>query len=389
MKLIYLLTTAILGLTLAGCTTEELDSLTNTQQNAIDFSALNTHVGRALLIDNSNIKNYDFNVYAYTKDGKTFMGDNSWYGGITIRYNNTSPNPSWVYMNESDIRYWPTETDANALNFYAIMPIISRDSPAFPRFLWEFTHNKQQIHYSMVDEYNNAENDFNLDILYAIANNMKLSNSNAGKVPLQFNHALSQVVFQAKTRHNNIQVDIQELKIVNLKLAGLFTLPTSTSPAKWQYKDSISYEPIDENDENIVRASVMPHLNVFNPTEGRIISVTESLTDISTDDKPLLVLPQTLTAWNFAIGAGDDKTQSCLKIKCRIKQNGTYVHGKSDYEYLYMPFGVTWQPGKRYIYTLIFGGGYDQNGNPILSPINFEASTEGWVESTSNIKANE
>ena len=45
-----------------------------------------------------------------------------------------------------------------------------------------------------------------------------------------------------------------------------------------------------------------------------------------------------------------------------------------------MPFGASWQPGNRYVYTLIFGGGYDENGNPILTPINFEADVEGWTD---------
>ena len=39
-----------------------------------------------------------------------------------------------------------------------------------------------------------------------------------------------------------------------------------------------------------------------------------------------------------------------------------------------------WKPGKRYIYTLIFGGGYDDQGEPILSPITFNAATADWVD---------
>lgn len=53
--------------------------------------------------------------------------------------------------------------------------------------------------------------------------------------------------------------------------------------------------------------------------------------------------------------------------------------GSADaYGNLYVPFGADWQPGKRYIYTLVFGGGYDVNGNSILTPINFTADTEAW-----------
>lgn len=60
--------------------------------------------------------------------------------------------------------------------------------------------------------------------------------------------------------------------------------------------------------------------------------------------------------------------------------------GSDDaYDNLYVPFGADWQPGKRYIYTLVFGGGYDVNGNSILTPINFTADTEAWLEKSSNL----
>ena len=76
-----------------------------------------------------------------------------------------------------------------------------------------------------------------------------------------------------------------------------------------------------------------------------------------------------------------DPAESYLEITCKIKQAGVYVFGsESAYKTLYVPFGTTWEIGKRHIYTLIFGGGYDDQGNPILMPINFNAETSDWVE---------
>ena len=75
----------------------------------------------------------------------------------------------------------------------------------------------------------------------------------------------------------------------------------------------------------------------------------------------------------------DANNESYLEISCKIKQAGVYVLGSdSKYGTLYVPFGTTWGMGKRHIYTLIFGGGYDDNGKPILKPINFEAETSDW-----------
>ena len=71
-----------------------------------------------------------------------------------------------------------------------------------------------------------------------------------------------------------------------------------------------------------------------------------------------------------------------MGITCKIKQNGEYLCGSdSSYYTIYVPFGVEWKPGYRYIYTLIFGGGYDPQGNPVLTPIEFEPEVSEWTDS--------
>ena len=62
-----------------------------------------------------------------------------------------------------------------------------------------------------------------------------------------------------------------------------------------------------------------------------------------------------------------------------------FLFGKNGFETLYVPFSATWEPGKRYVYTLIFGSGYDRDGNPILQPINFEPSVEKWEDTNKDI----
>lgn len=65
-------------------------------------------------------------------------------------------------------------------------------------------------------------------------------------------------------------------------------------------------------------------------------------------------------------------------------QNGTYLFGKDGFKTLYVPFSATWEPGKRYVYTLIFGGGYTEESQQILTPISFTASAEEWKADTGN-----
>ena len=92
-------------------------------------------------------------------------------------------------------------------------------------------------------------------------------------------------------------------------------------------------------------------------------------------------IPQTLTKWDTShnIETANAKKESYLSIECKISIGDSYKLGsKSGYGTLYVPFEADWKPGKRYVYTLIFGGGYDKDGNPILQPINFEPSVEDW-----------
>ena len=52
---------------------------------------------------------------------------------------------------------------------------------------------------------------------------------------------------------------------------------------------------------------------------------------------------------------------------------------------IYVPFGDTWEQGKRHIYTLIFGGGYNDQGEAVLNPIQFDAETTGWVNAAKDV----
>ena len=117
----------------------------------------------------------------------------------------------------------------------------------------------------------------------------------------------------------------------------------------------------------------------------RTAKFTNTGIDIFT--KPMLFVPQVLSPWEpskKSIADADIAKLTYLEISCRIKQNDTYLFGKDDFKTLYVPFSATWEPGKRYVYTLIFGGGYDNQGQTILTQINFTASADDWTDDTGN-----
>lgn len=211
--------------------------------------------------------------------------------------------------------------------------------------------------------------------MYAVAKD-QTKNKNNGKVKFNFKHILSQIVFQAKTQYEGMQVDIKDIKIHNFKLSGTFTFPTTAEASPTQ--------------SNWQTAAVLAN-GTFFVVKDQTITVNSAAkpTDISSKT-PLLLVPQELNKpWDTKTtpktkAQADKDFESYLEINCRIQQKGVYVFGKDGYTTLYVPFSASWEPGKRYIYTLIFGGGYTDQGVPVLSPINFEATAEEWAEDANN-----
>ena len=363
---------------LSACSSDnELANVETTANNAIGFHVVgNKAETRANIINTSeDIKKTDFNVFAYKnnngEDGDIFMGgdkanEHRLYG-VNIKYTNNK----WDYNDPTELRYWPT----TALNFYAV-------NPGSTGFLsWNFTNETKQISYNCSDEYaKDNKGEFsspkNIDVMYAVAKN-KTQIDNNGIVKFNFKHILSQVVFQAKTQYANMEVIIKALSIHNFYGGGTFTIPK------------------DEREPSLTdwapTAIIYHSKDGFTAVMDQSIKVdkTDEVTNISTQG-PMLFIPQKLTEWDLkgnidAVNAAKPPKQSYLKITCKIKQSGAYLFGNdTTFGELFVPYGADWQPGKRYVYTLIFGGGHDAQGQAILKPIDFEADVKAWDENTTN-----
>ena len=355
---------AIFGTLLMGCSDEEIANVETSSRNAIGFNVLsNAAETRATPTTPDNLKNTDFDVFAFTGNGTAFMGTSSedfGHAGVKIVYKNGK----WDYDDPNDLRYWPNE----ALDFYAFNPTAIEGDKGV-HYMWEATKNEQKIYYSCIDEYGGTHGHENHDVMYAIAKG-QTKDMNSGKVKFIFKHILSQVVFKAKTQYDNMQVDIDMIKIHNIKFSDTFTLPTAAEgTGSWT-----SSGPLGKNAYTVVQ-----NANIT-------VTGNDPVTNITTDT-PMLNIPQTLTAWKVSETGtktkeqADKALQCYLEIACRIRQSGTYLLGSaSEYKTIYVPFGDTWVAGKRHIYTLIFGGGYNDQGEAVLNPIQFDAETTGWVD---------
>ena len=360
---------AIFGALLMGCSDEEIANVETSSRNAIGFNVLsNAAETRATPTTPSNLTSTDFDVFAFTADGTAFMGkvDTDFgHDGVKIVYKNGK----WDYDDANDLRYWPTE----ALDFYAFNPgTVSEDMIVF--YSWEATKDVQKISYTCMDEYGSGTTHANYDVMYAMAKG-QTKDMNNGIVKFNFKHILSQVVFKAKTQYDNMQVDIDVIKIHNFKFAGAFTLPAAADgTGSWSSSDL-----------------AFPHAFTVVKNANITVNSNTEATDITTNT-PMLNIPQELTAWKVSETAtkskleADNAKQCYLEIACKIRQSGAYLLGSaSEYKTIYVPFGDTWVAGKRHIYTLIFGGGYDDQGEAVLNPIQFDAETTGWVDADKDV----
>lgn len=365
---------AIFGALLMGCSDEEIANVETSSRNAIGFNVLsNAAETRAIPTTPDNLTSTDFDVFAFTTDGTAFMGkvDTDFgHDGVKIVYKNGK----WDYDDANDLRYWPTE----ALDFYAFNPgTVSEDM--MMNYMWEASGTVQKISYTCIDEYGANTGHANYDVMYAMAKG-QTKDMNNGIVKFNFKHILSQVVFKAKTQYDNMQVDINMIKIHNVKMGGFFTLPaTADGTGSWS-------DPADLPSEvsGLGKFTVVKDVNIT-------VKSNTIATDISTTT-PMLNRPQELTAWKVSETAtkskleADNAKQCYLEIACKIRQSGAYLLGSaSEYETIYVPFGDTWEQGKRHIYTLIFGGGYDDQGEAVLNPIQFDAETTGWVDADKDV----
>lgn len=357
---------------LSACSSDnELANVGTTANNAIGFHVVgNKAETRATPITPDNLTTTDFNVFAFTEDGKTFMGSTDpGHEGINISFSGEAESGKWGYTTPSDLRYWPEAT--TKLNFYAVNPGTVAENMDH-NYIWEINNSAQKITYTCADEHGSSAGHVNIDVMYAIAK-AQTQNTNSGKVKFKFKHILSQIAFKAKTQNADFVVDIASIKLHNPILANTFTFPATAET-----------DPTQSNWGNEAVAPIGAITIGMDETKN----ITSEGTDIFT--KPTLFIPQTLTAWtpstkNKAEADAATPKQSYLEISCKIKHKNFYIFGnETSYSTFFVPFSAEWQPGKRYVYTLIFGGGYDAQGNKILNPIDFEAETTNWVDDNSD-----
>lgn len=379
---------------MASCSQDETIGI-NHDGDEITFNVVTNNATRAAdVYCNQNLPD-GFYVSAIS-DGKTYI-DKDYVSGSKGNWTNTS-----------GTRYWP-ET---AVDFYAHVNggdayKWNNGSPKFEGFTVNNTVGSQ------------------VDLLYAVKKNQSKTN---GTVNLNFRHALSQIVFQAKNTNANLYVEIAGVSVVNVGGTNTFTFPSANTETNIDHKD------YDTNGNGVYEDGEFGSIT-YDASWGTWAALTQgtqrydadfgktpvpgnnTLVALTTKNDPseeynsnaMLLLPQKTTAWDPETNpkpAASLGTGSYLLVDCAIFNVAGTDYAEGDDVCLWgkpqgsgwttkelaIPVAFDWQQGKKYVYTLVFGegnGGYDpdpdpddpdpEDPDPVLVPITFEIEVDEFV----------
>ncbi len=368
----------ILGLAglmvLGACTNDEVIDVKQT--GSIDLRPLIENSTRATATTVANLGSFKVDVLKGTET----------YGAMTVTGSDNGT--KWT---TSPLTYWPSNA-SQQLDFYAYAPTSTEGVTinGTDKKITSYTPST-----TVADQ---------KDLVIAYNTGTKTANE-ANGVPLLFKHALSQIEVKAKCANANMKVEIIGVKVVSVAKDGTFTFPTATTESG-QGKELARtlWAPGSEKIAYMVKNSA--------PVE--LTKTAQSL--MPSTSGTFMLIPQAITPWNKQNNA--TTAGSYISVLCRISNvsgdNETLIFPTTAGKYGFSAVAIgttdndkTWEPGKKYIYTLEFfgtdsgggrfdpdptvpdGGGEDTDvdttdpkdgGKEILKPITFTVDVEDWTE---------
>lgn len=355
----------------------------NRANDEITFSVVAENSTKADAVYCANNLLPEFDVCAtYTKDGAT-----SWYF-----QNDNIANEDGAWVNQTTTRYWSAD---GSHDFYAIyngaMNVSAIDAaPAVPT-----------VNFTPATDVAAQK-----DLLYAVTKGHVKSNN---PVALNFRHALSQIEFKAKNTNAQLYVEITGVQVGQTPGVGVFTYPADATDTNFEDHTQAgthtyatgSWTSNTPTDYAVAFSTVA--------VEGNSTPVSLTLSNDKDDvANSMLLIPATTTAWTPA-AAETEYDGTYLAVNCKIYNVAGTSYAASDVclhdGWAVIPVAFTWEPGKKYIYTFVFGegnGGYDggnpdptdpdepePSDDPVLTPITYTVTVDDFqkgVDSDVNMK---
>lgn len=322
---------------LTACNNDEVMEVN--RGRGITFQVETKAATRATATTTNTIK--DFKVWGYTDGGSALMNALKVTGG----------NGSWTY---GDPIFWPNK---GAVDFAAISP-----SENFGGTASVASTDKKITGFTAATDAASQ-----VDLLYALTTGQKRADHESSSVTLNFRHALSQIVFKAKNTNKNLTVDVKGVRIAKVIDGGDFTFPTVSTSTNLQTGSAAT-----ETDGSWGTWSLGTNKAFFKAGITESKSIGSTAVDLTSDNGALMLVPQAIKGWNIEAEDDPDTRGAYFLIDCKIASGDSedkviiwpvesYDTNNDGYAEVAIPVAdITWQQGKKYIYTFIFGegGGY-------------------------------
>ncbi len=391
-KVKLLVTAGMVSLVLASCSKDDGRSGYATD----DLITFNTRVSRATETTLANLK--DIKVYADAEGYPMFidgMTASKAEGKNTFEFATPQYWPSGI----STVRFW-----AYGPADISVKPHITADGQTFDTYTPKSgVDNPGKEHEDLIVAYTAADRD----------------SATGANVPLDFHHAMSQVVVNAKSGSTDgtREITVAGAWIVNAKPSGVLSFDGTTegnNHMKW----------------NASGDKTIYGLKLNTPT--KLTPNTPTTLIGGSDNSSLMLIPQELDEWNLTEDKENAEAGAYILVLCRVelRHNGNIhsgtttddgpIHSEGDYHYhqafpvsdtfnrnaygyTCVPINTKWLPNKKYVYNLEFCGSKSGAGvypptlpeglpeavekpsdketgdNVLDQPINFTVTISNWT----------
>lgn len=340
---------------LAACTKETANMVVpETEANEIGFKAvatMTTKANNAIITGTAYDTDNTFQLWAWQSEAADYseFSDNAasnFMSNLTIAYCGGPSSRANAWRNNDHYYYWPF---TGKIAFLAIHP-----STVVPTSTgWDANYRKPK---ASITGYTISDSNKTVDLMFANNEGTRVSNGNT-PVNMVFKHALSQIVFKAKTQDDysaDVQFDLESVQINNIDLSG--DVAYANTAFAWTANTT--------QDQNWM---------YFNTVKTNIKN-TYANADDYIYGSAILMIPQPANIKASELDPSDpnydanDDVQTTLTIGYSMQQLPKNSNAKITGT-VTVAAPQVWEPGNKYVYTLNF------NLNEIL----FNPTVTDWV----------
>jgi len=336
-----------LGLGATSCSENTAVDTPQATTGAISFRTLNDYAktrGTEVTTGTMNQTGVKFNVWAQDAGQTAFR-----MNGVEVEYDGAT------YFKSTADYFWPESGDVNfwaVYNNYVGTTTVDNTTKNITGFVPTAAHGTEPM------------TDLQKDLVMAYGTGNKAGNEATG-MPLNFQHALSQIEFQALNNSPSYDVYIAGISIHNLDGSADVTFQAAAAD-----------KPTWTNNGNAATAAVEYH-NLGSFPSAAVGTTAGAVTSGAAAGSNFMLIPQDITAYAAGTITG---SFARVYIQVRDKSSGDIIYpyatngggpvttsNENNVAAADVPLpAITWEAGKKYIYTLDFSNGV---GNKPFTPV--------------------